>query len=75
MSEQRQETQRRLQPDLPWDETVGDRRTELVFIGRQMDETTLETELAACELTDDESGALGRTENPFPSEEGKELLL
>ncbi|ERG89935.1 MAG: putative GTPases (G3E family) [halophilic archaeon J07HX5] len=75
MSKQRQETQRRLQPDLPWDEAVGDRRTELVFIGRQMDETALEAELAACELTDDEQGALGRAENPFPSEEGKELLL
>ena len=75
MSKQRQETQRRLQPDLPWDETVGDRRTELVFIGQQMNEAALEAELAACELTDDEQSTLGRVENPFPSEEGEELLL
>jgi G3E family GTPase len=73
MSEQRQETQRRMQPDLAWDEEVGDRRTELVFIGRQMDEESLKSELAACELADDE--ATDGWENPFPTEEGDEWFV
>jgi G3E family GTPase len=75
MSERRQETQRRMQPDLSWDEEVGDRRTELVFIGRDMDEEGLRAELSACELTDRERGNSEGFENPFPSEEGEELLV
>jgi len=73
MSEQRQETQRRMQPDLPWDEDVGDRRTELVFIGREMDEESLRSELAACELGDDEDAS--DSANPFPTEEGEEWFV
>jgi len=73
MSETRQEAQRRMRPDLPWDESVGDRRTELVFIGREMDGETLRAELEACEMTDGE--AVTGVENPFPSEDGEEWLL
>ena len=40
MSETRQEMQRRMHPDLPWGEH-GDRRSELVVIGREMDEASI----------------------------------
>ncbi|PSQ38572.1 cobalamin biosynthesis protein CobW [Halobacteriales archaeon SW_5_70_135] len=75
MSERRQESQRRIRPDLPWDEEVGDRRTELVFIGREMDEASLRTDLENCELADGERPELDASENPFPSEEGEELRV
>jgi G3E family GTPase len=75
MSEQRQETQRRMRPDLSWDEAVGDRRTELVFIGREMDEESLISALADCESTDAEQRETDDFENPFPTEEGEEWVL
>ena len=74
MSERRQESQRRLRPDLPWDDEVGDRRTELVFIGRQLDEHRLQQDLAACELNERHADTVGE-ESPFPTEEGEEWLL
>ena len=72
MSERRQESQRRMRPDLPWDDDVGDRRTELVFIGREMDEDRLRRELVACER--DDTSAPFECENPFPSEKGEEWV-
>ncbi len=75
MPDHRQETQRRMRPDLPWDEEVGDRRTELVFIGRNLDEESLLADLNACELTDEELEAEEDFENPFPAEEGAELAV
>ena len=73
---ERQETQRRMRPDLPWDEEWGDRRTELVFIGRRMDETALRERLADCPLTDAEMDTDWSTfENPFPEAEGEELAF
>ena len=76
MPEQRQESQRRLRPDLPWDQKVGDRRTELVFIGREMDEESLREDLAACELTDEKLDTdFDSFENSFPGEEGEELTI
>ena len=76
MPEQRQESQRRLRPDLPWDQEVGDRRTELVFIGREMDEESLREDLAACELTDEKLDTdFDSFENSFPGEEGEELTI
>ena len=76
MPEQRRESQRRLRPDLPWNEEVGDRRTELVFIGRGMDEESLREDLAACELTDEELDAdFDSFENLFPEAEGEELTV
>ena len=75
MSDRRRESQRRLRPDLPWDEEVGDRRTELVFIGREMDGESLRTDLAACELVEGERADLDPSENPFPSAEGETVSL
>ena len=73
MSERRQESQRRMRPDLPWDDEVGDRRTELVFIGREMDTDCLRQKLVACELDERSTDTDG--ENPFPTEEGEEWLV
>jgi len=42
-----------------WHDDIGDRRQEIVIIGREMDETVLAARLDACLLTDDEM-ALGR---------------
>jgi len=74
LPEERRETQRRMRPNLPWDEEHGDRRTELVFIGREMDESSLREALADCPLTDAELDADPSTfGNPFPEAEGEEL--
>jgi G3E family GTPase len=74
LPEERRETQRRMRPNLPWDEEHGDRRTELVFIGREMDEPSLREALADCPLTDAELDADPSTfGNPFPEAEGEEL--
>ncbi|MEF8843087.1 MAG: GTP-binding protein [Haloarculaceae archaeon] len=76
LPEERRETQRRMRPDLPWDEEHGDRRTELVFIGRGMDEMALRDRLADCPLADAEMDADPSTfENPFPEAEGEELAF
>ena len=37
-----------------WDPKFGDRRQELVFIGVNMDENVLKSQLHACLLTDEE---------------------
>ena len=76
LPEERRETQRRMRPDLPWDEEHGDRRTELVFIGRGMDEGALRERLTDCVLTDAEMDVDPSTfENPFPETEGEELTF
>jgi len=76
LPEERRETQRRMRPDLPWDGEHGDRRTELVFIGRGMDESALRERLADCPLTDAEMDLDPSTfENPFPAEEGEEVAF
>jgi G3E family GTPase len=76
LPEERRETQRRMRPDLPWNEEWGDRRTELVLIGRGMDEDGLRDRLANCVLTDAEMDAdWSAFENPFPESEGEELAF
>ncbi|PSQ08876.1 cobalamin biosynthesis protein CobW [Halobacteriales archaeon QS_5_70_15] len=75
LPEERRETQRRMRPDLPWDEEHGDRRTELVFIGRGMDEGSLRERLADCVLDDEIAADPSTFENPFPQEEGEELTF
>ena len=37
-----------------WDKQLGDRRTELVCIGRDLDHAAVEMELNKCTLTDEE---------------------
>ncbi|WP_240219820.1 zinc metallochaperone GTPase ZigA [Rheinheimera hassiensis] len=56
-----------------WAEPYGDRRQELVFIGQQLEKTTMLAQLEACLLTDDEL-ALGELQwqqlpSPFAQEQ------
>ena len=37
-----------------WDKTFGDRKNEIVFIGQDMDQNQILTELNHCLLTDEE---------------------
>jgi G3E family GTPase len=74
LPEERREAQRRMRPELPWDDEWGDRRTELVLIGQGHDEDRLRSELEACLLTDGEMDAdWSAFENPFPADESAEL--
>lgn len=71
-----QDAYRRNHPDMDWDDEWGDRRTELVFIGRAMDEPALRTALADAVLTDEEMNAdWSAYENPFPDALGEEVVL
>ncbi|MFB6126255.1 MAG: GTP-binding protein [Halolamina sp.] len=65
MSAARREMQRRMNPDLPWDDEHGDRRTELVFIGREQDEAAIREAFEACLLA---PGTPPETD-PFPTDE------
>ena len=64
-------------PELPWDETYGDRRTDLVLIGTDLDEEELTATLDAClvnpaETPDDERAV---TSELFPHEKGERTIL
>ncbi|PSP58454.1 cobalamin biosynthesis protein CobW [Halobacteriales archaeon QH_7_66_36] len=65
MPESRQEMQRRMRPDLDWHETHGDRRTEVVFIGRDVDESALRDAFESCLATETEHRD-GAFDDPFP---------
>ncbi len=59
-----------------WDEEYGDRKTELVLIGQNMDEQMIEGLLEECVLENAEMDLTdSAVENPFPRREGKELRL
>ncbi|WP_265108458.1 CobW family GTP-binding protein [Halosolutus halophilus] len=60
-------------PDLVWDDEHGDRRTELVFIGTDYDESALRAALSEALVTDDEWD--GTFDGPFPDEQGAETVV
>jgi G3E family GTPase len=60
----RREMQRRMHPDVGWDDEHGDRRVELVVIGKGMDEAAVRERVEAC-LVDPEDTA---GEHPFPTD-------
>ncbi|MFC7231462.1 GTP-binding protein [Saliphagus sp. GCM10025308] len=62
-------------PNLEWHDDHGDRRTELVFIGTDYDETALRDALSKTLVTDEEWEEGLETEGPFPSVQGEEVVL
>ena len=75
LPEDRQEFYRRSR-NPEWDDEYGDRKTELVLIGRDMDAQMIAQSLEECVLEDAEMGITDSTvENPFPRREGGELRL
>ncbi|MFB6169474.1 MAG: GTP-binding protein [Haloferacaceae archaeon] len=58
--------------NVDWDDEVGDRQTELVVIGQEMDEERVVDALDGC-LVDPDATVDG--ENPFPAEPGETTTL
>lgn len=75
-AEERQETYRRGQPDLVWDEEHGDREVRLALIGRDVDWDALESRLDDCLLSDEEMAAdWSDYENPAPTGMGETVTI
>jgi G3E family GTPase len=71
-----QDAYRANRSDLDWDDEWGDRRTELVFIGTEVDRGELVGRLDGCLLSDAEVDAdFGSFANPFPTDEDEVLEL
>ena len=74
-----QDAYRRNRRNLEWDDDWGDRRTELVFIGTDLDEEALRNRLDDCLLADEAFAAFDpgtwEGENPFPTEQGERVVL
>ncbi len=62
-------------PNLEWDDDHGDRQTELVFIGIDLEQSDLRSQLESSLITDDEREQAEPLENQFPSEQGEERVL
>jgi hypothetical protein len=60
-------------PNLEWHDEHGDRRTELVFIGTDYDESTLRAALEDALVTDEERET--NLDGPFPTEQGDETVI
>ncbi len=60
-------------PDLEWHDEHGDRRTELVFIGTDYDESALRSALEDALVTDEEWDA--SLEGPFPDEQDADVVV
>jgi G3E family GTPase len=88
LPEVEQELYRSNRPDLEWHDEHGDRRTELVFIGTEYDESSLRTALEDATVTDEEwttledataadeeSTAAASLSDPFPAEQGAETVV
>ncbi|PGF16990.1 cobalamin biosynthesis protein CobW [Natrinema sp. CBA1119] len=60
-------------PNLEWHDEHGDRRTELVFIGTDYDESTLRAALENALVTDEERET--DLDGPFPTEQGDETVI
>ncbi|ELY52554.1 CobW family GTP-binding protein [Natronolimnohabitans innermongolicus] len=68
LPEIRRDLYRSNRPDLEWHEEYGDRRTELVFIGTELEESRLRAALKDCLVTDDEWERDDEPDSPFPGE-------
>ncbi|ELY56741.1 cobalamin synthesis protein P47K [Natronococcus amylolyticus DSM 10524] len=62
-------------PDLEWHDKHGDRRTELVFIGTDLEDESLRSQLRNCLVTDDEWERAEALENPFPDIDDEPVVL
>ncbi|WP_394739357.1 CobW family GTP-binding protein [Natronococcus roseus] len=62
-------------PDLEWHDEHGDRRTELVFIGTDLEDEPLRSQLRECLVTDEEWERAEALENPFPEEDDEPVVV
>ncbi|SFS70727.1 CobW family GTP-binding protein [Halostagnicola kamekurae] len=75
LSEVDRELYRSNRPDLEWDDEHGDRRTELVFIGTDIESSSLRADLESALATDKELERATGLENPFPNDSDDEYVL
>ncbi|MDG5761008.1 GTP-binding protein [Natronococcus sp. A-GB1] len=75
LSEIQRDLYRSNRPDLEWHDEYGDRRTELVFIGTDLEDELLRSQLRNCLVTDDEWERAEALENPFPDTDDEPVVL
>ncbi|GGJ07018.1 putative metal chaperone YciC [Halobellus salinus] len=75
LPEVEQDLYRSNRPDLDWDDTHGDRRTELVVIGTDYDEASLRESLDDALITDEEWDRADGFDGPLPDDQGVEVVL
>ena len=74
LSEIERDLYRSNRPDVEWDDEHGDRRTELVFIGQDIDEDALVARLDDCLVTD-EARERGVDDEIFPAGDEESLAI